>query len=122
DEHGHIQEPNEFDTESQLGGYHIIQKVMDEIAIHKNLDDVGISTAGQVNSEKGSIIYANKNIPEYTGLPIKNIIENRFKIPVKVEKEENAAELGELIFEVAKGYNDFLCLTNVTGIGGAVIL
>src|SRR5699024_2464935 len=95
---------------SHLGGYHIIQKVMDEIAIHQNLDAVGISTAGQVNSEKGSIIYANKNIPEYTGLPIKNIIEDRFQIPVKVENDVNAAALGELIFGAGQGYDDFLFL------------
>src|SRR5699024_11323044 len=75
DEYGHIQETNEFDTESHLGGYHIIQKVREEIAIHQNLDARGMNTAGQVNSEKGSVMYANKKITEYTGIRIKKIIK-----------------------------------------------
>src|SRR5699024_5370959 len=121
DKHGHIQETNEFDTESHLGGYHIIQKVMDEIAIHQNLDAVGISTAGQVKSEKGSIIYKNKHILEYKRLKIKNMIEKRLQNNDNDENDVNAAEVGELTFGDGQDYENYLCLNYGTDIGGEVI-
>ena len=116
----------EMQTEAILiKGTGIIQKVKEkikEIQHIMDIDGVGISTAGMVNADDGSIIYANENIPEYTGMQIKASIENDCKCPCWVENDVNAAALGECYFGRGKNKKDMMMVTIGTGIGSAVII
>lgn len=111
----------ETPTNAKLGGRHIVETVISLIEKETNYDAVGISTAGQVNADTGSIIYANSNIPNYTGMQIRKELEERFHVPVMVENDVNSAAMGEAIYGAGKDYDDFLCLTYGTGVGGAII-
>lgn len=116
-----LDEVKETPTNAKLGGAHVMSTIIEIIRKESDYDAIGISTAGQVNSEEGSIIYANSNIPGYTGTQICKQLEELFHVPVRVENDVNSAALGEAIYGAGKDFDNFLCLTYGTGVGGAII-
>ena len=122
---GTLEDVREYPTEAQKGGPHVVSMVKTIIKEYEKKHEftgIGISTAGQVDSVKGRIIYANDNIPGYTGMEIKSIIEDRFGKPAAVINDVNAAALGEARYGAGRGEKDFICLTYGTGVGGAVFI
>lgn len=99
----------------------VVETLTDIIGSLGKLDAVGISTRGQVD-EHGAILYDNGPVEDYTGTPLKALLEERFGIPVWVENDVNAAAWGEACLGAGKGTGDFLCITYGTGIGGALVL
>lgn len=112
----------EWDTNASEGGRALMERAKAILHTCGTFEAIGISTAGQVNTKNGRIHYANENIPGYTGMPVKEILEEEFRVPVAVENDVNAAALGEMYCGAAKGLSDFLCLTYGTGVGGAIIV
>lgn len=117
-----IKEMKETATNAKLGGEHVMNRVLEILRGFEDFQAVGISTAGQVDSDKGMILYANDNIPGYTGTKIKEIIEGEFHVPVAVQNDVNSAAIGEAFYGAGRGQSDFLCLTYGTGVGGAIIV
>ena len=89
-------ELRETETRASEGGAALMERVKGLIHSYHDFEAIGISTAGEVNTEDGSIFYANSNIPGYTGMPVKQIMEEEFCVPAAVENDVNAAALGEL--------------------------
>lgn len=84
----------------------MVQRSKDIIASYRErcpFDRIGISTAGQVDPVSGQIIYANENIPGYTGTRLGEIIAQTFHVPTAVENDVNAAAIGESVFGAGKG-------------------
>ena len=121
---GTLRDQGEVPTQASLGGPHVLTR-MSEV-IHRldptQADCIGISTAGQVNPVTGTILYANQNIPGYTGARIRETIHALTGLPVAVENDVNAAAIGEAHFGAGRGEKDFVCLTYGTGVGGAIVL
>lgn len=124
-EHGALSDIRETPTQASLGGAHVMAVAKKIIQSYKETYDfsqIGISTAGQVNPVSGHIIYANQNIPGYTGTPVREIMEEAFQVPVYVDNDVNAAALGEAFYGAGRGEKNFVCLTYGTGVGGAAFL
>lgn len=110
-----VYEPN-FSMENRL------DEVLQKILTYNKISGIAISTAGIVDNESGTIIYANKNIPNYKGTKLKEILENKYKVPVTIENDVNAALLGELNFGHFQDIHSAIMLTIGTGLGGALYL
>lgn len=124
-EEGKLDAVREFPTEAKLGGEHVTARGQEIIGAYRQehaFSRIGISTAGQVDPVQGSIIWANENIPGYTGMRLKDRMEEKFQVPTAVENDVNAAALGEAVFGAGRGLRDFVCLTYGTGVGGALFL
>lgn len=116
----------ETQTDAQSGGPFIMQKVFG--IVERYLEEyqaagICISTAGMVDVTSGSILHAAPHlIPDYTGMKVKALMEERFYLPCEVENDVNCAGLAESFCGASKGASVSLCLTIGTGIGGAIII
>ena len=90
---GDILEQKELPTLAHEGGEALMNRILKEIKNYKDINRVGISTAGQVDIEEGKIIFASENLPGWTGMGIKKRIEEIYGITTAVENDVNAAAI-----------------------------
>lgn len=95
--------------------YRIAKSYKDKYAIN-NLD-LGISSAGVIDDEAGTVVYSGPTIPNYKGSNFKDYLAPLYS-NIAVLNDVNAALLGELTYHNYRQDNIF-CLTIGTGIGGA---
>lgn len=82
---------------------------------------IGVAAPGPVDPYEGVIIEA-PNISGWVNLPLREILEKRFKVPVKLGNDANLAALGEWKFGAGKGHKHLIYITVSTGIGGGIIV
>jgi glucokinase len=87
----------------------------------KELLGIGICSPGPLDTEKGVVFFA-PNLPGWKNVPLKDLLEKEFNIPVYVENDANAAVLGEKWLGAGKRKKHIVYLTVSTGIGGGIIV
>lgn len=72
------------------------------------------------NFYTGTIEYA-PNLPWKGIIPMAKLVEGKFKLPVTLTNDANAAAIGEMMYGAAKGMKDFIMITLGTGVGSGIV-
>ena len=81
---------------------------------------IGIGVPAVVDTRQG-IVYDVQNIPSWHEVPLKDILERRFGVPVRVNNDANCFAAGEWYYGKAKGYGDVVGLILGTGVAAGLI-
>ena len=126
DRHGNIL----FSGEISTRGHKDVQAFIDEL--HKALYPLIEKTGGtgrikgiglgapNGNFYSGTIEYA-PNLPWKGIIPLAKMTEDKFKLPVILTNDANAAAVGEMMYGAAKGMKDFIMITLGTGVGSGIV-
>ncbi len=119
-----------FSSEISSRNHALVEDFIDEL--HENLtamiDKVGGPTrikgigvgAPNGNYYTGTVEYA-PNLPWKGIIPFSKMMETKFKIPVVLTNDANAAAIGEMMYGAAKGMRDFIMITLGTGVGSGIV-
>lgn len=72
------------------------------------------------NFYTGTIEYA-PNLPWRGIIPLAQLVQDKFKLPVTLTNDANAAAIGEMMYGAAKGMRDFIMITLGTGVGSGIV-
>lgn len=81
---------------------------------------IGIGAPGPLDPVAG-VMTAPPTLSGWREVPLVNILQHRFMLPVRLENDANAAALGEWRFGAGRGAASLVFVTVSTGIGGGVI-
>ena len=90
-----------------------------EDAREKELDMIGISSCGLIDSKAGKITYSN-NI-KWEDKSIVTDIKKRFAVPVRIANDAKCALLAEAVLGAGKEYDRVCMITLGTGVGGGFL-
>lgn len=82
---------------------------------------IGIGTRGMVDAATGVITFETE-MPGWQGTPVKALLEAATGLPVEINNDANCAALAEARLGAAEGFNQVVCLTVGTKLGGGIVL
>ena len=99
--------------------YTELSKLIDNVGGIGRIKGIGVG-APNGNFYTGTIEYA-PNLPWKGIIPLARMMEDKFKIPVVLTNDANAAAIGEMMYGAAQGMKDFIMITLGTGVGSGIV-
>jgi glucokinase len=99
----------------------IVRVVEDLRQKHPDIVAVGVGMPGFVHFEKG-IVFDLTNVRGWKDVALKEILEAKLGLPVVADNDANCMAFAEWKLGAGKGYNDLVCVSLGTGVGGGVIV
>lgn len=87
----------------------------------EGVEAIGIGVPSVVDTRRG-IVYNVANIHSWVEVPLKDILEKRFGIPVNINNDSNCFTLGESRFGKGQGFGSMVGVTLGTGVGSGIII
>lgn len=82
---------------------------------------LSVSIGGPLDIARG-IIYSPPHLPGWDAIPLRELLYQRFGLPVYIEHDGNAGALAEWRFGAGQGARNLIFLTMGTGLGAGLIL
>ena len=81
---------------------------------------IGVGVPGIVDSQHGTV-FDIQNIPSWVKVPVGELLNQCFNVPVFVNNDANCFAAGERFFGDGREYDDFVGLITGTGLGAGII-
>ena len=123
DEEGNILKKIRIENTGRTGAFIMdaYRKILQELTEAFPIKAVGIGAGGRIDERAGKVLYAVGIYKDYIGLPIKQLLEEEFRIPAAVTNDCRAGLIGEKWKGSAAGYENVTGIILGTGVGGGVI-
>ena len=126
---GHVLAESSFSTAACAKPKDFAVRVAQEVArllaharvAPSRIAGLGVGVPGLVDNVRG-VVHTLVNVPGWDGINVNALLGERLKFPIHVENDVNAMALGELRYGAARGYENVVCVTLGTGVGGGLIL
>ncbi|MBF0478379.1 MAG: ROK family protein [Candidatus Omnitrophica bacterium] len=100
----------------------IIHQLMNENNLKNNqMAGIGFGLPGLIDAEAGEVKILT-NIFGWKNVPLKKMMEDATGIPTFIDNDVNVITLGEWKYGAGRGYDNLVCITVGTGVGGGLIL
>ena len=86
-----------------------------------NIHGIGVGFPGHMDFKRG-IALTTSNLPQWDNVPLRDILENRLKVPIYLDNDANLSALAEHRFGVGKGTRNMIYVTISSGIGAGIII
>lgn len=124
-EDGNLIEKASVRTDAALGQQALILRLVHttrEMLKKHEVEGVGVSCAGSINIETGTVIAAPEHIKEFLGLNFKQIFKDNFNLKCFADNDVNCFAIAEGESGAAKKMSTYLTMTIGTGIGGGIVI
>ncbi|MDF2630187.1 MAG: glucokinase [Symbiobacteriaceae bacterium] len=123
---GHLTNRTVLPTLAREGGERLMGRIAEQAlamlgAAPVPVAAIGVGSAGQIDPVTGTCLFANANLPGWTGMQIRARLEQATGLPVTVGNDANVAALAEQRFGAGRGVENLVCITLGTGVGGGII-
>lgn len=104
-----------------------VQHVLDELffltdkIIDEEVKGIGVGVPGLVDPDSG-VVFDVINIPAWQEVPLQQLMEKRYHLPVMINNDANCFALGEYCFGKGRDQKNMVGLTIGTGLGAGIIL
>ncbi|MDE6278508.1 MAG: ROK family protein [Paramuribaculum sp.] len=100
--------------------YNGVTRLIDSVDAKDQILGIGIG-APNANYYTG-MIEDGVNLPWPTPVPLQQLLEDKFGVPVAITNDANAAAIGEMTYGAARGLKDFIMITLGTGVGSGIVI
>jgi glucokinase len=104
-----------------------VQDVLNELffltdkLVNEEVRGIGIGVPGLVDPASG-VVFDVINISSWEEVPLQQLMEKRYHLPVTINNDANCFALGEYCFGKGRGHKNMVGLTIGTGLGAGIII